>query len=159
MVFHHSKILSQKGEVEGMHMKRNLIVSLQAKQSLGMEELEISNSFFIHTRLFENWSVGAARTPGNSTQIMQHHAEITRQRDGEMGKKTVANNQDKELEGDAEIQNDAPGCKPFLPPVEVIFSYGKSSSKRTVHDFVMLFNSRFKSLEKILKSRNELSNA
>ncbi|GIU69357.1 MAG: hypothetical protein KatS3mg002_0593 [Candidatus Woesearchaeota archaeon] len=42
--------------------------------------------------------------------------------------------------------------------IRVIFDYKEKNKKRTVMDFVGFFNSRFKELEKILRSRKELQN-
>ncbi len=40
--------------------------------------------------------------------------------------------------------------------VKVIYSYNKPSKKRTVNDFVSLFNHRFKALERMIKVRPEM---
>lgn len=42
--------------------------------------------------------------------------------------------------------------------IRIISNYREKSKKRSVHDFVGFFNSRFKELEKILRSRQELQN-
>ena len=45
-----------------------------------------------------------------------------------------------------------------LSDLHVLFSYAKNSGKRSVQDFVLLFNSRFKHLDRILRTRQELAN-
>ena len=40
--------------------------------------------------------------------------------------------------------------------VKVVFSYNKPSKKRTINDFVQLFNHRFKALERIIRTRPEM---
>jgi len=42
--------------------------------------------------------------------------------------------------------------------VEVLFSYNEESKKREIQDFVFYFNARYKSIEKILRHRQELQN-
>src|SRR3989344_3735006 len=42
--------------------------------------------------------------------------------------------------------------------VQITFEYEDKKKKRTLQDFVGLFNARFKALEKILQSRQELQN-
>ncbi|MEM4282262.1 MAG: metallophosphoesterase [Candidatus Woesearchaeota archaeon] len=42
--------------------------------------------------------------------------------------------------------------------IKVLFSYSGQPRDRTVSDFIALFNSRYRTLEKILKQRGELSN-
>lgn len=42
--------------------------------------------------------------------------------------------------------------------VKILFSYNTSAKKREVNDFVQYFNQRYKSIEKILKNRQELQN-
>ena len=42
--------------------------------------------------------------------------------------------------------------------VKVIFDYDKKASKRTVQNFVSYFNARYKTFEKMLKTRQELQN-
>ncbi len=42
--------------------------------------------------------------------------------------------------------------------VEVVFSYEAESKKREVQDFVQYFNARYKSIEKLLRNRQELNN-
>lgn len=44
------------------------------------------------------------------------------------------------------------------PAVKVIFDYEDKKKKRTMQDFVGLFNARFKTLEKMLQPRQELQN-
>ncbi len=43
-------------------------------------------------------------------------------------------------------------------PVKVLFSYEQESKKRDVQDFIQFFNARYKAIEKILRSRQELQN-
>jgi len=42
--------------------------------------------------------------------------------------------------------------------VKIIFSYEEDSKKRNIQDFVQYFNSRYKAMEKILRTRPELKN-
>ena len=44
------------------------------------------------------------------------------------------------------------------PDVKILFSYNEESKKRDVKDFVSFFNSRYKSIENMLKNRQELQN-
>jgi len=44
------------------------------------------------------------------------------------------------------------------PNVKILFSYEKESKKREVQDFVQLFNARYKSMESLLRQRQELQN-
>jgi len=45
-----------------------------------------------------------------------------------------------------------------MSDVKIIFSYKEESKKREVQDFVSFFNSRYKTLESMLKNRQELQN-
>ncbi len=59
---------------------------------------------------------------------------------------------------DISTENEKQKEKPDFSDVKIIFSYKEESKKRDVQDFVSLFNARYKSIEDILKNRQEFQN-